>query len=55
MKLEVIDKRNPVFIRVATVADTDDHRIKVSVLSCGFVFPFVTRYLGWKFQQILNL
>uniref|UniRef100_A0A8D1EG19 SAM domain-containing protein n=1 Tax=Sus scrofa TaxID=9823 RepID=A0A8D1EG19_PIG len=29
MKLEVIDKRNPVFIRVATVADTDDHRIKV--------------------------
>ncbi|XP_006926225.1 lethal(3)malignant brain tumor-like protein 3 isoform X4 [Pteropus alecto] len=28
-KLEVIDKRNPVFIRVATVADTDDHRIKV--------------------------
>ncbi|XP_010637456.1 lethal(3)malignant brain tumor-like protein 3 isoform X4 [Fukomys damarensis] len=29
MKLEVVDKRNPVFIRVATVADTDDHRIKV--------------------------
>ncbi|XP_044242251.2 lethal(3)malignant brain tumor-like protein 3 isoform X2 [Ursus arctos] len=29
MKLEVIDKRNPMFIRVATVADTDDHRIKV--------------------------
>ncbi|XP_061063711.1 lethal(3)malignant brain tumor-like protein 3 isoform X4 [Eubalaena glacialis] len=29
MKLEVIDKRNPTFIRVATVADTDDHRIKV--------------------------
>ncbi|XP_059797932.1 lethal(3)malignant brain tumor-like protein 3 isoform X2 [Balaenoptera ricei] len=29
MKLEIIDKRNPMFIRVATVADTDDHRIKV--------------------------
>ncbi|XP_026942501.1 lethal(3)malignant brain tumor-like protein 3 isoform X2 [Sagmatias obliquidens] len=29
MKLEVIDKRNPMFIRVATVADMDDHRIKV--------------------------
>ncbi|ELW69410.1 Lethal(3)malignant brain tumor-like protein 3 [Tupaia chinensis] len=29
MKLEVVDKRNPMFIRVATVADTDDHRIKV--------------------------
>lgn len=40
MKLEVIDKRNPVFIRVATVADTDDHRIKVSVLCCGFVLLF---------------
>ncbi|XP_019484382.1 PREDICTED: lethal(3)malignant brain tumor-like protein 3 [Hipposideros armiger] len=29
MKLEIVDKRNPVFIRVATVADTDDHKIKV--------------------------
>uniref|UniRef100_A0A8C2VJJ5 L3MBTL histone methyl-lysine binding protein 3 n=1 Tax=Chinchilla lanigera TaxID=34839 RepID=A0A8C2VJJ5_CHILA len=29
MKLEVVDKRNPIFIRVATVVDTDDHRIKV--------------------------
>ncbi|XP_062953118.1 lethal(3)malignant brain tumor-like protein 3 [Cynocephalus volans] len=29
MKLEVVDKRSPMFIRVATVADTDDHRIKV--------------------------
>ncbi|XP_053237876.1 lethal(3)malignant brain tumor-like protein 3 isoform X4 [Podarcis raffonei] len=29
MKLEVVDKRNPVLIRVATVVDTDDHRIKV--------------------------
>lgn len=29
MKLEVVDKRNPILIRVATVMDTDDHRIKV--------------------------
>uniref|UniRef100_K7FRL0 L3MBTL histone methyl-lysine binding protein 3 n=1 Tax=Pelodiscus sinensis TaxID=13735 RepID=K7FRL0_PELSI len=29
MKLEVVDKRNPVLIRVATVVDIDDHRIKV--------------------------
>ncbi|XP_006885056.1 PREDICTED: lethal(3)malignant brain tumor-like protein 3 isoform X2 [Elephantulus edwardii] len=29
MRLEVVDKRNPIFIRVATVSDTDDHRIKV--------------------------
>lgn len=39
MKLEVVDKRNPVFIRVATVAETDEHRIKVSVLCCGLGLP----------------
>uniref|UniRef100_A0A8C0LE96 L3MBTL histone methyl-lysine binding protein 3 n=1 Tax=Canis lupus dingo TaxID=286419 RepID=A0A8C0LE96_CANLU len=43
MKLEVIDKRNPVFIRVATVADTDDHRIKVSVPRWGFVWSVASR------------
>ncbi|NXC92960.1 LMBL3 protein, partial [Certhia familiaris] len=30
MKLEVVDKRNPIFIRVATIVDTDDYRIKVN-------------------------
>uniref|UniRef100_A0A8C9RH69 L3MBTL histone methyl-lysine binding protein 1b n=1 Tax=Scleropages formosus TaxID=113540 RepID=A0A8C9RH69_SCLFO len=29
MKLEAVDKRNPMLIRVATVADTDDHRVKI--------------------------
>uniref|UniRef100_M3XK70 L3MBTL histone methyl-lysine binding protein 3 n=2 Tax=Latimeria chalumnae TaxID=7897 RepID=M3XK70_LATCH len=29
MKLEVVDKRNPVLIRVATIVDTEDHRIKI--------------------------
>ncbi|XP_076872700.1 lethal(3)malignant brain tumor-like protein 3 isoform X2 [Brachyhypopomus gauderio] len=29
MKLEVVDKRNPMLVRVATVVDRDDHRIKV--------------------------
>ncbi|XP_056674738.1 lethal(3)malignant brain tumor-like protein 3 isoform X3 [Monodelphis domestica] len=29
MKFEIVDKRNPVFVRVATVTDTDEHRIKV--------------------------
>ncbi|XP_056115226.1 lethal(3)malignant brain tumor-like protein 3 isoform X1 [Rhinichthys klamathensis goyatoka] len=29
MKLEVIDKRNPVLIRVATVVDTDEHRLLI--------------------------
>ncbi|XP_069743097.1 lethal(3)malignant brain tumor-like protein 3 isoform X2 [Narcine bancroftii] len=29
VKLEVVDKRNPMLIRVATVIDTDDHRIMI--------------------------
>lgn len=45
MKLEAVDKRNPLFIRVATVADTDDHRIKVSVLDPALVWTVVTLYL----------
>ncbi|XP_056620980.1 lethal(3)malignant brain tumor-like protein 3 isoform X3 [Triplophysa dalaica] len=29
MKLEAVDRRNPVLIRVATVVDTDDHRLRI--------------------------
>ncbi|XP_073672672.1 lethal(3)malignant brain tumor-like protein 3 [Garra rufa] len=29
MKLEVVDKRNPALMRVATVVDTDDHRLRI--------------------------
>uniref|UniRef100_A0A4W3K864 Lethal(3)malignant brain tumor-like protein 4 n=2 Tax=Callorhinchus milii TaxID=7868 RepID=A0A4W3K864_CALMI len=29
MKLEAVDKRNPMLIRAATVVDTEDHRIKI--------------------------
>nr|XP_057940862.1 lethal(3)malignant brain tumor-like protein 4 isoform X2 [Doryrhamphus excisus] len=29
MKVEAVDKRNPMLIRVATIADTDDHRLKI--------------------------
>ncbi|XP_051500790.1 lethal(3)malignant brain tumor-like protein 3 isoform X2 [Myxocyprinus asiaticus] len=29
MKLEVVDRRNPVLIRVATVVNTDDHRLRI--------------------------
>lgn len=47
MKLEAVDKRNPLFIRVATVADTDDHRIKVSVLGPALIWTVVTLYLKW--------
>ncbi|KAF4075925.1 hypothetical protein AMELA_G00224620 [Ameiurus melas] len=29
MKLEAVDKRNPMLIRVATISDTEDHRVKI--------------------------
>uniref|UniRef100_A0A8C5I3T5 SAM domain-containing protein n=1 Tax=Gouania willdenowi TaxID=441366 RepID=A0A8C5I3T5_GOUWI len=29
MKVEAVDKRNPMLIRVATISDTDDHRVKI--------------------------
>lgn len=29
MKVEAVDKRNPILIRVATISDTEDHRLKV--------------------------
>nr|XP_015204015.1 PREDICTED: lethal(3)malignant brain tumor-like protein 4 isoform X2 [Lepisosteus oculatus]XP_015204016.1 PREDICTED: lethal(3)malignant brain tumor-like protein 4 isoform X2 [Lepisosteus oculatus]XP_015204017.1 PREDICTED: lethal(3)malignant brain tumor-like protein 4 isoform X2 [Lepisosteus oculatus]XP_015204018.1 PREDICTED: lethal(3)malignant brain tumor-like protein 4 isoform X2 [Lepisosteus oculatus]XP_015204019.1 PREDICTED: lethal(3)malignant brain tumor-like protein 4 isoform X2 [Lepisos len=29
MKLEAVDKRNPMLIRVATIMDTEDHRVKI--------------------------
>lgn len=32
MKLEAVDKRNPMLIRVATISDTEDHRVKVNTL-----------------------
>lgn len=32
MKLEAVDKRNPMLIRVATISDTEDHRVKVYTL-----------------------
>lgn len=28
-KLEAVDRRNPMLIRVATITDTDDYRLKV--------------------------
>ncbi|NXD26542.1 LMBL3 protein, partial [Spelaeornis formosus] len=28
-KLEAVDKRNPILIRVATIVDTDNHRVKI--------------------------
>lgn len=31
MKLEAVDRRNPALIRVASVEDVEDHRIKVAL------------------------
>lgn len=30
MKVEVVDRRNPMLIRVASIVDTEDYRVKVS-------------------------
>lgn len=37
MKLEAVDKRNTMLIRVVTVVDTDDHRIKVGAASAVLI------------------
>ncbi|KAM8810197.1 LOW QUALITY PROTEIN: lethal(3)malignant brain tumor-like protein 3 [Eudromia elegans] len=42
MKLEVVDKRNPVFIRVATIVDTDDHRIKIHFDGWDSIYDYWT-------------
>lgn len=35
MKLEAVDRRNPALIRVASVEDVEDHRIKVALAPSG--------------------
>ncbi|NWX21072.1 LMBL3 protein, partial [Aegotheles bennettii] len=42
MKLEVVDKRNPVFIRVATIVDTDDYRVKVHFDGWDSIYDYWT-------------
>ncbi|NXC48480.1 LMBL3 protein, partial [Penelope pileata] len=42
MKLEVVDKRNPVFVRVATIVDTDDYRIKVHFDGWDSIYDYWT-------------
>ncbi|NXL50808.1 LMBL3 protein, partial [Podilymbus podiceps] len=42
MKLEVVDKRNPIFIRVATIVDTDDYRIKVHFDGWDSIYDYWT-------------
>uniref|UniRef100_A0A8C4RQW7 L3MBTL histone methyl-lysine binding protein 3 n=1 Tax=Erpetoichthys calabaricus TaxID=27687 RepID=A0A8C4RQW7_ERPCA len=40
MKLELVDKRNPVLIRVATIVETDDHRLKIHLDGWGDEYDF---------------
>ncbi|XP_054852140.1 lethal(3)malignant brain tumor-like protein 3 [Eublepharis macularius] len=42
MRLEVVDKRNPALIRVATVVDTDDHRFKVHFDGWDSIYDYWT-------------
>uniref|UniRef100_A0A8C8SIP4 L3MBTL histone methyl-lysine binding protein 3 n=1 Tax=Pelusios castaneus TaxID=367368 RepID=A0A8C8SIP4_9SAUR len=42
MKLEVVDKRNPVLIRIATIVDIDDHRIKVHFDGWDSIYDYWT-------------
>ncbi|KAM6081315.1 lethal(3)malignant brain tumor-like protein 3 isoform 1-T4 [Chlamydotis macqueenii] len=42
MKLEVVDKRNPMFIRVATIVDTDDYRIKIHFDGWDSIYDYWT-------------
>ncbi|NWR63224.1 LMBL3 protein, partial [Bucorvus abyssinicus] len=39
-KLEAVDRRNPILIRVATIADVDDYRIKIHFDGWNFKYDF---------------
>ncbi|XP_043946043.1 lethal(3)malignant brain tumor-like protein 1 [Protopterus annectens] len=40
MKLEAVDRRNPALVRVATVEDMDEHRIKIHFDGCSHAYDF---------------
>ncbi|XP_039190291.1 lethal(3)malignant brain tumor-like protein 4 isoform X2 [Crotalus tigris] len=40
MKLEAVDKRNPMLIRVATITEKDDHRVKIHFDGWDHAFDF---------------
>ncbi|KFQ30018.1 Lethal(3)malignant brain tumor-like 3, partial [Merops nubicus] len=40
MKLEAVDKRNPILMRVATVIDKDDHHIKIHFDGWDHIYDF---------------
>lgn len=57
MKLEVVDKRNPRLIRVATIIEVDDQRLKVHVLYYyiiyGHSYPHVSCHAGYRGSDFL--
>ncbi|XP_078275308.1 lethal(3)malignant brain tumor-like protein 1 isoform X2 [Rhinoraja longicauda] len=40
MKLEAVDRRNPRLVRVATVIDVDDHRLKICFDGCNHAYSY---------------
>ncbi|XP_078411235.1 lethal(3)malignant brain tumor-like protein 1 [Cetorhinus maximus] len=40
MKLEVVDRRNPMLIRVSTIVDVDDHRLKIYFDGSSHVYNY---------------
>lgn len=53
MKLEVVDKRNPRLIRVATIVDVDDQRIKVHILNYCVITMLASEALfSWHSRTI---
>lgn len=54
MKLEVVDKRNPRLIRVATITAVDDQRLKVHILDyCIITLAFPLMYPGMQATEAL--
>ncbi|XP_069744132.1 lethal(3)malignant brain tumor-like protein 1 [Narcine bancroftii] len=40
MKLEAVDRRNPLLIRVATIIDVDGHRLKICFDGCSYAYSY---------------
>lgn len=49
MKLEAVDKRNAMLIRVTTISDTDDHRVKVYI----HIFSLSVDLIDKKYYSII--
>lgn len=53
MKLEVVDKRNPRLIRVATIIAVDDQRLKVHILDYYITLAFPLMFSCMQATEVL--